>query len=152
MAIFPLREMMKGNRMKRILYAICLTLLLASNISAADVSGVEVTALSKSGSSWDGRVLPDYPNGKPEVTILRIKIPPGAVLPLHKHLVINAGIMISGELTVGTEDGKTLHLKAGETIIEVVNTWHHGKNEGNKPAEIVVFYVGTMNAPLSVNK
>lgn len=138
--------------MRRLLYAICLTLLLTGNISAADVSGVEVTVLSKSGSSWDGGVLPDYPNGKPEVTILRIKIPPGAVLPLHKHLVINAGILISGELTVVTEDGKTLHLKTGEGIVEVVNTWHYGKNEGNKPAEIVVFYVGTMNAPLTVNK
>jgi quercetin dioxygenase-like cupin family protein len=144
--------MMKGNRMRRLLYAICLTLFLASNISAADVSGVDVTVLSKSGSSWDGKVLPDYPNGKPEITILRIKIPPGAVLPLHKHLVINAGILISGELTVMTEDGKTLHLKTGEGIVEVVNTWHSGKNEGNKTAEIVVFYVGTMNAPLTVNK
>jgi quercetin dioxygenase-like cupin family protein len=143
---------MKGKRMRRILYAICLTLLLASNISAADVSGVEVSVLSKSGSSWDGKVLPDYPNGKPEITILRIKIPPGAVLPLHKHLVINAGILISGELTVMTEDGKTLYLKTGEGIVEVVNTWHSGKNEGNKAAEIVVFYVGTMNAPLTVNK
>jgi len=143
---------MKGNRMKKLLYVMCLMLLLASNVSAAEVSGVEVNALSKSVSSWDGRVLPDYPNGKPEITILRIKIPPGVALPLHKHPVINAGILISGELTVVTEDGKTLHLKAGETIIEVVNTWHYGKNEGNKPAEIVVFYAGTMNTPLSVNK
>ncbi len=139
--------------MRRILfYVMCLTLLLASNISAADVSGVEVTALAKSGSSWDGRVLPDYPNGKPEITVLKIKIPPGAVLPHHKHLVINAGILMSGELTVVTEEGKTLHLKAGEAIIEVVNTWHYGKNEGNNPAEIVVFYISTMNAPLTVNK
>jgi len=138
--------------MKKLLYVMCLMLLLASNVSAAEVSGVEVNALSKSVSSWDGRVLPDYPNGKPEITILRIKIPPGVALPLHKHPVINAGILISGELTVVTEDGKTLHLKAGETIIEVVNTWHYGKNEGNKPAEIVVFYAGTMNTPLSVNK
>lgn len=135
-----------------VFYLICLVLLPASNISAADVSGVDVTVLSKSGSSWDGRVLPGYPNGKPEITVLKIKIPPGAVLPLHKHLVINAGILMSGELTVVTEDGKTLHLKAGEAIIEVVNTWHYGKNEGNNPAEIVVFYIGTMNAPLTVNK
>ena len=138
--------------MRRLLCIICLTLLLASNVSAADVNGVEVNVLAKSGSSWAGRVLPDYPNGKPEITILRIKIPPGAVLPLHKHPVINAGVLLSGELTVVTEEGKTLHLKAGEAIVEVVNTWHYGKNEGNKPAEIIVFYAGTMGAPITVNK
>jgi quercetin dioxygenase-like cupin family protein len=65
--------------------------------------------------------LPDYPNGKPGITILRIKIPPGTVLPLHKHLVINAGIMISGDLPVVTEDGKALHLKTGEVIIKGVS-------------------------------
>ncbi len=81
--------------------------------------------------------MPDYPNGKPEIAILRIKLPPGTVLPLHKVSGQNAGIMISGALTVVTEAGKALHPKTGEGIIEVVNTWHYGKNEGNKGAEIV---------------
>jgi len=71
-------------------------------------------------------------------------------LPLHKHPVINAGVLLSGDLTVVTEDGRTLHLKAGEAIVEVVTTWHYGKNEGNKPAEIIVFYAGTMDAPMTV--
>jgi len=138
--------------MRRLFCIICLTLLLSNNVLAADVNGVEVNVLSKSGLSWDGRVLPDYTNGKPEITILRIKIQPGAILPLHKHPVINAGVLLSGELTVVTEDGRTLHLKAGEAIVEVVNTWHYGKNEGNKPAEIIVFYAGTIDAPMTVNK
>lgn len=138
--------------MKRIFCIICWTLLLAGNVSAADGNGLEVSVLAKSGLSWDGRVLPDYPQGKPEVTILKIKIPPGAVLPLHKHPVINAGVLFSGELTVVTEEGKTLQLKAGEALVEVVNTWHYGKNEGNKPAEIMVFYAGALEAPITVNK
>ena len=93
-----------------------------------------------------------YPKGEPEITILRIKIPPGSLLPLHKHPVINAGVLLSGELTVVTEDGKNLHLKAGEAIIEVVNTWHYGKNEGNVPADIIVFYAGTMDGPITIKK
>ncbi len=44
--------------------------------------------------------LPAYP----EVTILRIHIPPGATLPLHEHPVINAGVLLKGELTVTTQD------------------------------------------------
>jgi len=138
--------------MKRLLCIICLTLLLAGSVSAADGNGLEVNVLAKSGSSWDGKILPGYANGKPEITILKIKIPPGAVLPLHKHPVSNAGVLISGVLTVVTEDGKTLHLNAGDALVEVVNTWHYGKNEGNKPAEIIVFYAGAMDAPITVNK
>ena len=138
--------------MKKLLCALCLTLLLSSTVFAADATDVEVHVLSKSSSSWDGSPLPGYANGKPEITILRIEIPPGAVLPLHKHPVINAGVLLSGELTVVTEDGKTLHLKAGEAIIEVVNKWHYGKNEGHIPAEIIVIYSGEVGTPITVNR
>jgi quercetin dioxygenase-like cupin family protein len=136
---------------KKLLFGICLTLLLLSNVLAEDVSNVVVDALSKTGSSWDGESLPDYPTGKPEITILRIKIPPGAQLPLHEHPVINAGVLLSGELTVVTEDNKTLYLKAGDSVVEVVNKWHYGKNEGNEPAEIVVFYAGIADKPITDN-
>lgn len=138
--------------MKRLIHGICFVLLLASNLCAADVNPVQVDVLAKASLSWDGNHLPEYPNGLPEITILRIKIPPGVQLPRHKHPVINAGLLLSGELTVITEDDKTLHLKAGESIVEVVNKGHYGKNEGNMMAEIVVFYVGTLNAPITVEK
>jgi quercetin dioxygenase-like cupin family protein len=64
--------------------------------------------------------------------------------------VINAGVLISGELRVVTREGKTLHLRAGDSIVEVVDTLHYGINEGNVPAEIVVFYAGTIDTPVSV--
>ena len=138
--------------MRKLFYVICLTLLLSSNARAEDANGVDVAVLSKTGSSWDGTALPEYTTGKPEITILKIRIPPGGQLPLHKHLVINAGLLLSGELTVVTEDNKILHLKAGEPIVEVVNTWHYGKNEGTIPAEIIVLYTGTIGAPITITK
>jgi quercetin dioxygenase-like cupin family protein len=138
--------------MKRVLIVICLILLLSGNVFAADAKGVAVDVLSKTSVSWDGKALPDYTNAKPEITILRIKIPPGAVLPMHKHGVINAGVLLSGELTVITEEGRTLHLKEGQAIVEVVNTWHYGKNEGNKLAEIIVFYAGKADTLITVNQ
>jgi hypothetical protein len=61
--------------------------------------------------------------------------------------VINAGVLLSGQLTVVTADEKTLHLKAGDPIVEVVNTSHYGINQGNVPAEIVVFYAGAVEVP-----
>ncbi len=138
--------------MKKLLFGICLTLLLLSNVWAENVNDVVVDVLSKTSSSWDGKALPDYPTGKPEITILRIKIPAGVQLPLHRHPVINAGVLLSGELTVVTEDNKILYLKAGDSIVEVVNKWHYGKNEGNKPAEIIVFYAGILDKPITVKR
>lgn len=119
---------------------------------AREVNPVNVEVLAKTSSSWDGETLPDFAKGKPEITILRITIPPKAQLPLHEHPVINAGLLLKGELTVETEDKKTLHLKAGDSIIEVVDKWHSGKNEGNEPAEIIVFYAGIQGEPITIKE
>jgi quercetin dioxygenase-like cupin family protein len=108
--------------------------------------------MAKSSTSWDRENLPPYERGKPEITILKIVIPPGARIPLHKHPMINAGILLTGNLTVTAQDNQTLHLKAGDAIVEVVDKWHYGKNEGNEPAEIVVFYAGTVGEPLSIKE
>ena len=79
-------------------------------------------------------------------------IPAGARLETHSHPVINAGVLISGELTVVTAEGKTLQLKAGDPIVEVVNKLHYGINQGTVPAEIVVFYAGAVDTPVTTVK
>jgi quercetin dioxygenase-like cupin family protein len=138
--------------MKKLIYGICFALLLSGNALAEEEKAIQVDVLAKSSVSWDGSNLPDYPKGTPEVSILRIKIPPGVQLPLHKHPVINAGVLLNGELTVVTEGNRILHLKAGESIVEVVDKWHYGKNEGDKTAEILVFYAGTPDMPITIKK
>ncbi len=138
--------------MKKLICAICFALLLSSYSFAKELNAVQTDVLAKTSLSWDGSRLPDCPGGTPEITILRIKIPPGAQLPLHKHPVINAGVLLSGELTVITEDNRALHLKAGESIVEVVNKWHYGRNDGNETAELVVFYAGTPDKPITIKK
>jgi len=120
--------------------------------SLANDNGVQVSVLTKTTKSWNQSTLPHYPQGQPQITILRILIPAGTSLPLHTHPVINAGVLIKGELTVMTKNGKTLHLKAGDPIVEVVNTWHYGKNEGTEPVDIIVFYAGTKDAPITLKE
>ena len=97
--------------------------------------------------SWDGEFLRPYPQGQPEITFRRISIPAGARLDTRSHAVINAGVLMGGQLTVVAADGKTLHLKAGDPIVEVVDTSHCGINQGMVPAEIVVFYAGAVEVP-----
>ena len=136
--------------MKKIVYAVCLALLLSTPAWAKEDAAAKVNVLAKTSVSWNGDELPNYSTGIPEVTILRIVIPPKVALAMHRHPVINAGVLLAGELTVVTEDGKTLHMKAGDPIVEVVGKWHYGKNEGDTPAEIVVFYAGVRGKPITV--
>ena len=127
-------------------------LLAAPMAFAADDHGPAATVetLVKTTRSWDGAALPAYANGQPEVTILRITVEAGQKLAVHRHPYINAGVLLKGELTVRTEDGKTLVLRAGDPIVETVQTWHHGENSGDGPAEIIVFYAGVEGQPITI--
>jgi quercetin dioxygenase-like cupin family protein len=138
--------------MKQFIFTICCSLLLASPVCALESATAQVDVLAKTGASWNQSRLPAYPAGTPEINILKIKIPPGVQLPMRRHPVINAGVLLAGELTVYAEGGQTLHLQAGEAIVELVNQWHYGKNEGTEMAEIIVFYAGTVASPSTVKK
>lgn len=138
--------------MKRLFLAVLLAISVTTAAAAADYGGkASAATLARAQASWDGRTLPAYPAGPPEISILKVTIPPGAELPLHLHPVINAGYMLRGELTAMTPEGEELHLKAGDTIIEVVNKAHYGRNAGTEPVEIVLFYAGYAGGgPLTV--
>ncbi len=138
--------------MKKLFYGICLVFVLSGPIWALDAGGIQVDVLAKSDLSWEGSPLPSYTTATPEITILRIKIPPGMQLPLHEHPVINAGVLLRGELTVITEQNEILYLKAGDAIVEVVDKWHYGRNDGNEPAEIIVFYAGGREQPITIKR
>ena len=131
---------------------VLLALLLPGHARAPEPEPEEVQVLAQTTVSWDGTPLPRYPRAQPEITILRIVIPPHTQLPLHKHPVINAGVLLRGSLTVEAEDGQVLHLEAGDSIVELVNQWHYGRNDGDEPAEIIVFYAGVPGKPITVTR
>lgn len=99
---------------------------------------------------WDGVQYRTYPDGQPEVTILRYKIPAHSSLPWHTHPVINAGYVLSGHLTViRKSDGKTIVIGPGDVLPEMVDAPHRGQSE-DEPVELIVFYAGTPAVPLTV--
>ena len=115
-----------------------------------DIHGVSVETLVKTDQTWDGTVLPAYPTNSPEISVLRFNIAPGAQLPPHLHPVINVAYVITGELTVTTDQGLKKQLKAGDAVVELVNQIHFGKNEGTEPVELVVVYAGTNGQKVTV--
>lgn len=112
-------------------------------------SEVKIEKLTETSSSWDGTALPEYPKGKPLITILRYTFPPHVQLDQHYHYVINCAVVLKGELTIVTENGQEKTFRAGEALVEMIGTFHHGENRGNVPVEVLVFYAGKEGIPLS---
>lgn len=114
--------------------------------------GVVTELVVRSGNDWTGSPLPPYLSSAPEVAVMRFTIPPQTALPIHKHPAINAAYVIDGELTVIQEGGVQRIFKKGEVVIEMVEKWHHGINQGSVPVELVVFYATTKDLPLAIKK
>lgn len=117
-----------------------------------EYSEVKITQIAKTTTQWDGSPLPPYPSQNPEITILSYEIPVGVKLPMHKHPVINAGVVMQGTLTVNTKDGKQLILNPGDSIVELVNQWHYGMNQGPETVKLMMFYVGEVGVPLAIKE
>ena len=142
----------KKNRRNFAILTVLVLIQFSCASEKANHASISFKELVRNSKSWDGKSLVPYPQDQPEITILRITIPAGARLETHSHPVINAGVLVSGQLTVKTTDGKVLRLNAGDPIVEVVNTLHYGINEGTVPAEIVVFYAGIVGQAVTVSE
>lgn len=121
-------------------------------VKAEESAKPESVELLKTSQSWDGADLPDYPEGKPELRVLKVTIPPHSSLGKHHHDVMSYGIVNKGQLTLIREsDKKEKTVLPGEAVVETVGTVHHGENRGDEPVEVVVFYVSKEGTPLSVS-
>ncbi|CAA0109328.1 Uncharacterised protein [Halioglobus japonicus] len=122
---------------------------LALAIEASDQ--VSVTPLLKTQKSWDGEKIV-YPTGNAEVTIVHVEVAPGGETGWHLHPVASFGAVLEGELEVELKSGETLNLKAGDAAAETVNVLHNGRNTGDVPVKMVVFYTGNTESILTIKE
>ena len=111
---------------------------------------IKTIELIRTSQSWDGVQLPDFPNGKPELTVLRMTFPVGAVTGWHHHTAVNYGIVEQGDLTIVCQDGKERTFHEGEALVEVVGTIHRGENRGSKPVILNMFYFAEPGQVLTI--
>lgn len=116
------------------------------------VYSVQKDVLLKTTSTWDNAEYQKLKIKKPEVTVLKIIIGIGESLPMHKHDMVNIAYVKRGILTVITDKNEQITVKEGDCLPEIVGKYHYGKNTGNEPVELIVFYIGEKGTPLSVNK
>ena len=115
---------------------------------SAAQSAIKIETLVQSTSAWDATPYTRYPDGPPQLSVLRISIAPHTALEWHFHPMPNAGYVLSGELTLEKRDGVRKHFVAGQAITETVNCIHRGVT-GEAPVVLIVFYAGTSGLPLS---
>ena len=117
------------------------------NNAEGEVESIELLRTSK---SWNDVELPDYPQGRPELVAVKYIIPAGKKLGWHHHEAMNHGVLVQGELTIIAQDGQTKVMRAGEVVVEMVDTIHHGENRGTEPVVLYMFYLAQKDMPLSV--
>ena len=141
------------NRCLKLL-AICITSIFCflPVVAGAREPQIEVEQILQTTQAWDGTAYKNYPTGQPQLTVLRIKVPPHTALHWHYHPVISVGYVLSGHLTIEKRDtGERTIVQAGETVAETVQTMHRGFTT-NEPVELVVFYAGQVGVPITINQ
>ena len=127
--------------MKRMLLALAL---FAVPAFAAPV----VTPLANTDKTVIGQpiIAPEHPT----VIATVITFQPGDKTAKHKHPWPHYGYMLEGVLTItNTETGQSFEVKAGEFLVEMLNTAHVGENRGTVPVKILI--VDTVPAGLTSN-
>ena len=111
---------------------------------------IKTTELIRTSQSWDGAMLPDFPQGQPELRVVRLDFPIGAKTGWHHHTVVNYGIVQQGDLTIVCQDGTEKTFHEGEALVEVIGTIHRGENRGYKPVILNMFYFSSPGVEITI--
>lgn len=90
-----------------------------------------------------------YPKGTPFVTVRITEVPPGVIIPKHRHQIPLIVYMLEGDLTLHIDNGMVRVAKQGEAFIEAWN-WHYGQNATDKTVRLLAVYPGEVGTPLSI--
>lgn len=113
------------------------------------VSEPKHDCILQSGDAWNGQPYEEYPAGKPQISVMRMTLPPHSELPWHTHPMPNTAYILFGQLTIeDKETGQTHCFKAGEALNETVGSAHRGYTT-EKTTELLIFYAGVEGQELS---
>lgn len=108
----------------------------ADNLAAKAKVVVKPVLSTTTTSSGQPIVLPQK---DAQLVVSTYDIPPGAVLPKHKHPSPRYAYVLAGTIAVTNFDtGKTDTFKSGDFIVEAVDQWHSGATVGAEPVKLLV--------------
>ena len=101
----------------------------------------------QSGTTAGGTSIAYPKTDSAEVTALVLDIGPGGETGRHMHPYPTFVYVLEGAIDVQMDGGSVHSYKAGESFLEVLNTWHNGKNIGTTPAKVLVVFAGVRGKP-----
>jgi len=133
---------------KKLFLAFALALMLINpSISIAADSPVDVQEIFTSSENIDGDSF-NYPNGKAEMRLIRVKVDNGATIPMHSHPVPLLGHIETGELTLTEKKGIRKTFNEGDSFVLSPNTPAHTMaNNGNSQAVMWVAVASAEGIP-----
>ena len=143
--------------MKRNIYFIELFLitLLAPHLSAQESvynKSVQSITILKTDTTTLGQFISVYFSHPSVITGLKVILPPGTETGWHKHTVPGFAYILKGTLTVETKSGRNFEFKEGQSFAEVINIWHNGKNNGKDTVELIAYFVGEKDKPITIKQ
>jgi quercetin dioxygenase-like cupin family protein len=132
-----------------------LTLILLAIISLtarSQYSGLNIKELLRTDTTSIGQKItyPDFAD--PEITMLKITIPPGKSTGWHKHNIPVFAYVVKGILTVELEDHQIKKFKEESTFAEMRDTYHNGTNKEDSDLVLIAIYMGGKGQKLSIMK
>ena len=112
---------------------------------------IEVIPIIQTSKGLSGKNF-NYQEGKPELRLLKVKIPAGIETPIHRH---------PAPMLIHVTSGRLMHVrvkeinffKAGDAFVESNNGGaHYVKNIGKNPAILHVGVVSVVGMPTTINK
>jgi quercetin dioxygenase-like cupin family protein len=129
-----------------------LALAFLSLIATPAVAQVKFSAtpVLQSGTTAGGTSIAYPKTDSAEVTALMLNIGPGGETGRHLHPYPTFVYVLEGAIDVEMDGGVVQGHKAGDSFLEVVNTWHNSKNKGTTPAKVLVVFAGVHGKPNAV--
>lgn len=131
--------------MKRIVNATfgALSLLLAADCALAQTPKFDAGGIARTET-----VRREF-DSKREAIQVRVDFAPGAAFPKHSHPGVEIAYVLSGTVEYELE-GKTLRLKAGESLFIPAGAVHSAKNVGAEVCSELATYVVDKNKPIVI--
>ena len=115
--------------------------------SAAAQVKFSATPVLQSGTTAGGTAIAYPKTDSAEVTALVLDIGPGGETGRHMHPYPTFVYVLDGAIDVEMDGGMVHTYRAGDSFLEVLNTWHNGKNKGTTPAKVLVVFAGVHAKP-----
>ncbi len=88
-----------------------------------------------------------FPQTDGQITAVLAEVAPGGQVGRHLHPVPLFVYILEGALTIDMEQHGVHTFKAGEGLAEIVNSWHNGRNLGDKPCRFLIVFAGQKGTP-----